>query len=159
LTLSEDTRGEPLQRVVRLWNVDRGTLVRELYRGPEGITSIAIADRSRAAIAARSQGSESAAGEPIQGSAVRRWDLASGRESTSPDGGAYLDFKNRREAVWASIESPDAQGVLTVGGNGAAIWNPPDAMSPQLVFRPHSGVTSAGFSADGKWVVTGSSDR
>jgi WD40 repeat protein len=90
---------------------------------------------------------------------VRKWDLTTGREILAGGDAAYLDFKGRQEAVWSAIEVPNSPSVLTVGGNGAAIWNPPDVLVPQLVFRPHSGVTTAAFSADGQRIVTGSSDR
>ena len=92
-------------------------------------------------------------------SVVRRWDLDGGREVAGAGGGAYLDLGVRWEAIWSAIDVPHSGGVLAVGGNGAAVWNPDDPTRPELVFRPHGGVTSAGFSPDGKQVVTGSSDR
>jgi WD40 repeat protein/serine/threonine protein kinase len=158
LTLSEDTRGMELQSVIRLWDIERSNVIHELYRGAERITSIAFAGADQAAIAARAPDRAAAAGEKSLGSAVRKWDLTSGCEITA-EGAVYLDFKDRQEAVWSAIEVPNSPSVLTVGGNGAAIWNPPDALAPQLVFRPHSGVTTAAFSADGQRIVTGSSDR
>ncbi len=163
LTLSEDTRGTGLQSVIRLWDIERGSVIHELYRGAESITSIAFAGADQAAIAARAPsraaGGGEKSGEKSLGSAVRKWDLTSGREILADGNIAYLDFGDRQEAVWSAIEVPNSPGVLTVGGNGAAIWNPPDDLVPQIVFRPHSGVTTAAFSADGQKIVTGSSDR
>ncbi len=158
LTLSEARHGKTLSSVVRLWNVERAKLIRELYRGGEIVTSVAFADGGHAAIAASSRPADDADAQS-GASVVRRWELETGREVMADGGNAYLDFQGRQQAVWSAIEAPDGAGVLTVGGNGAAIWNPRAAGRPELAFKPHGGVTSASFSPDGRLVVTGSSDH
>ena len=47
VTLSEDTEKGVLHSVVRLWDVDRAAILGELYRGPEAITSVAMAEDGR----------------------------------------------------------------------------------------------------------------
>jgi WD40 repeat protein/serine/threonine protein kinase len=157
LTLSEDVTGTSQQCVIRLWDVERARLIREIYRGRDNVTSLEFAGTGDAALSVHSP--RRAAADANSSSVVRRWDLESGREVTGAGGGAYLDLGDRFDAIWSAIDVPHSGGVLAVGGNGAAVWNPNDLTRPELVFKPHGGVTSAGFSPDGKQVVTGSSDR
>ena len=158
VTLSEDTNNGVLERVVRLWNLDRAEVAGELYRGPQTITSVAFADDAGTVLAAGMRQFVDAKGIETRRTFVRRWNLATMAEDTAPDGGPFLNFDERRESVWAAIEAPHG-GVLTVGGNGASLWEPGITDKPQLVFKPHSGVTAAGFSHDGALIVTGSTDR
>ena len=158
LTLSENGQEETRQCVIRLWNVDRAQLIYELYRGHENITSVVFAG-GNAALSVGFQRQQDAAGGVADGSTVRRWNLDTRSEVTPVAGGPYLDLKGRQGAVWSALEAPAGAGVLTVGGNGAVLWNPGSPDKPELVFKPHSGVTSASFSADGKLIVTGSSDH
>jgi WD40 repeat protein len=65
----------------------------------------------------------------------------------------------RREEVRFAIEAPHGAHVLTVGGNGAALWNPANPAEPELLFKPHGSVTAAAFSPDGRFVATGGTDR
>jgi WD40 repeat protein len=159
LTLSEDTRQGALDSVVRVWDAERASVIHELYRGGQTITSVAFGQDGRTALAAGTARQLDAGGVETQRSFVRRWDLASGREVKSADGKDFLDFAGRQESVWAAIDAPKGTGVLTVGGTGAALWNGADLDKPDVVFKPHSGVTSAGFSPSGKLVVTSSTDR
>jgi WD40 repeat protein len=158
LTLAEDTNDGVLESVVRLWDVDRAVVTGELYRGPQTITSVAFTNDARDVLAAGSHRIVDAAGIETNRAFVRRWNLTTMREVTSPGGGAFLDFERRRESVWAAIDAPGG-GVLTVGGNGASLWEPGIVDKPQLAFKPHSGVTAAGFSHDATLIVTGSTDR
>jgi WD40 repeat protein/serine/threonine protein kinase len=156
LTLSDDTKDSGRQSVLRLWNLADGKLVREIYRGADHLTSLALTSDGRGAIAAGLL--VEAGGTTSGGSIVRRWDLTSGSETKSPGGGPLVDFSGRRETAWSAIEGPGG-GVLTVGGNGAALWKVDRPDEPELLFRPHSGVTTAAFSPDGQRIATGSSDR
>ncbi|HEX3725662.1 MAG TPA: hypothetical protein VHV08_05440, partial [Pirellulales bacterium] len=159
LSLSEGSQGTTRESVIRLWDVGQGKLVHELYRGPENITSVAFADSAREAVAASSPRSSEITAEKEIASAVRRWDLATGREIHGPEGKPFLDFKGSPEVIWAALDVPGGARVLTIGGKGAAIWDPNNPRQPDLVFKPHTGVTSASFSPDGRFVVTGSSDH
>ncbi len=161
LTLSEGSQGVARQSVIAMWSVDTSKLIRELYRGPDNVTSIAFADADARGCGCQfSSWQNGRADSAASGrSVVRRWDLDTGRETTAPGGGAFLDFKRSAEAIWAAIEAPDGAEVLTVGGKGAVLWDPSNLAKPELVFKPHSGVTSASFSADGRTIVTGSSDH
>ena len=70
----------------------------------------------------------------------------------------WISRAGRRRFGRPSTRSNGA-GVLTVGGNGAALWNAGDPDRAEVVFKPHSGVSSATFSNSGHMVVTGSLDR
>jgi WD40 repeat protein len=158
LTVSEDGQGAARQSAIRLWDVDRAKLIHELYRGHENITSVVFAG-ANAALSVGFQGKGDAAGRVAEGSVVRRWNLDTRSEVTPVAGSPYLDWKGRQVAVWSALEAPEGAGILTVGGNGPVLWNPGSPDKPELVFKPHSSVTSASFSADGKLIVTGSSDH
>ncbi|MGD9723904.1 MAG: protein kinase [Pirellulales bacterium] len=159
LTLSEEPEKGLVYSVVRLWDLDKAAVAHVLYRGPEVISSVAIADEGRAALVAGTAHVVDAAGVESQRGLVRRFDLATGRETAARGGGPWLDFAGRQEAVWAAIEAPAGGGVLTIGGNGASLWDAANTAEPERVFKPHSGVTAAGFSRDNQRIVTGSTDR
>ena len=155
LTLAKESSGER-HNVIRLWDVARGRLEFELYRGPENVTSMAFASENAAiSVGVHPRTDDRPAGRSV----VRRWNLETGREVTSKGGKPYLEFTDTQGAVWSALEAPAGSGVLTVGGNGAALWDPRNREKPELTFKPHSGVTSAGISPNGKWIVTGSSDE
>jgi WD40 repeat protein len=156
LALSEDVREGARQSVLGLWNLQTGQLVRALYRGTDHLTSVAFTGDDRVALAA---GQHTTRAGQATGSFVRQWDVTTGAEQTAPGGGALFDFASRRQVVWAAIEAPDGAGVIVVGGNGAALWKTGNRDQPELVFRPHGGVTAAAFSPDGRRVVTGGTDR
>jgi WD40 repeat protein len=158
LTLAEDSRGGRPQSVIRLWNVDGASMLRELHREEALITSVAFVDDGRGAIAVTSL-AKSDVNSPSGHTVVRRWDLASGNEVKSVTGGAYLDLGGRGDPIWSAIEVPSGGELLTIGANGAAIWNPRDTAKADTVFKPHGGVTTASFSSDGVLVATGSLDR
>jgi WD40 repeat protein len=156
VTLSEDAdfpEGATRRRelcVVRVWQLETRSM-RELYRGQDRLTSVAFADGGATVLAAGSRPD----GRAAAGTFVAMWDLS----APQPASRVLLDFNDRPEGVWAAIEAGDGHGVLTVGGNGASQWDPANTERPLRVFKPHSGVTAAGFSADGQRVVTGSSDH
>ncbi len=154
-TLSEDSPGGTRQCIVRLWDIDQGTAAGEVYRGPEALSSIAYTTDGRGLLLAGTlvQSNET------EGGIVRRFDLVARVEVTAPGGGPYLDLSNRHEGIWAALDAPRGAGVLTIGGNGAALWPAGNSDRPELQFKPHSGITSTAFSASGKFAVTGGSDR
>ncbi|MGQ0633080.1 MAG: protein kinase domain-containing protein [Planctomycetaceae bacterium] len=93
---------------------------------------------------------------------VRLWDLRAGREREFPKpgkkGGAFLDFRGRRGLLWTAEFAPDREGILTVGGTDARLWNL-ETGEERISFSPHGIVASAGFSPDGERVVTASWDN
>ncbi|REK12571.1 MAG: serine/threonine protein kinase [Planctomycetota bacterium] len=151
LTLSEYKPGGNLECAVELWDVDSAKLLGELYRGEDTLTSIAFGPEGSTALAAGST--------PDRVGIVRKWNVDTGEEIVGRESHALLDFSGSRDSVWAAISAPDGERVLTVGGNGATLWNPASADEPELVFKPHGGVVAAGFSPSGRYVVTGSLDR
>jgi WD40 repeat protein len=155
VTLAEETAGGKPQSVIRRWNLAQAALLGELYRGSDALSSLAYAAAGRAVLAA---GTVAQAGG-AEGGLVRRFDLSTGREVTAAGGKPFLDLTDRPEGIWSAIEAPGGDGVLTVGGNGAALWSSASAGQAELVFKPHSGVTATGFSARGTYAVTGSTDR
>ncbi len=159
LTLSEDAERGILYSVLQLWDIDQARVLAELYRGPQTITSVALSDDGQSVLAAGSERIVGADGAESDHTFVRRWDLNTLAETTLPDGSPFLDFGARQEGVWSAIEAPQGAGVLTVGGNGALLWDPTNIGRPLLSFKPHSGVTTADYSPDGQWIVTGSTDR
>ena len=100
---------------------------------------------------------------------VRLWNLSDGREMRFPVAadrlGPFLDLGGpvHRGLVWAAAFSPQADHVITVGGDSARLWdvrkNVPIADRELMSFSPHGAVASAEYSPDGKYVVTGSWDN
>jgi WD40 repeat protein/serine/threonine protein kinase len=146
-TLAEEIVDNRRESVLRQWDLSSARLIAELYRGVDALTSVAYTGDGTALLVA---------GTVQSGGVVRRFDLAARRE-VRVGGGPYLDLTGRREGVWSAIEAPGG-GILAVGGNGAALWNAGDD-DPELMFKPHSGVTATAFSPSGKYAVTASSDR
>ena len=93
---------------------------------------------------------------------VHVWDLKTAQE---------ISRKSDLGALWTAVYYRSGQNVvaagpfklLTVGGDGARLWTfrgDQQAKGEQeKSYSPHASVTSAAFSRDGKYVVTGSSDR
>ncbi len=151
-TLAEETTGDGTTAVLKIWNA-KGEAIAELYRGADALTSLAFTSDGAGVLTA------STASQADQGGGrVRKFDVATGREVLSPEGGPYLDLSNHREGIWAALDAPQG-GVLAVGGNGAAVWSAASGKEPELAFKPHSGITATSFSASGKFAVTGSTDR
>ncbi len=159
VTLSEDAQHGILFSVLQVWDIDQAQVVAELYRGPQTITSVAVSDNGRSVLAAGSEvivGAGGAETEP---------------QFRAPLGFGYPRGNNlaRRRSVSRFRSSPGRRlvgdrsapgaGVLTVGGNGALLWDPTNIDRPLLSFKPHSGVTTVDFSPDGESIVTGSTDR
>jgi WD40 repeat protein/serine/threonine protein kinase len=155
VTLAEETVAGKLLSVIRRWSLAQATLLGELYRGSDALSSLAFTADGRAILSAGTVAQVGGA----EGGLVRRFDLTTGREVTAAGGKPFLDLTDRPEGIWSAVEAPGGDGVLTVGGNGAALWSSASIGQAELVFKPHSGVTSTGFSASGKYAVTGSTDR
>lgn len=92
---------------------------------------------------------------------VRQWERDTGRELQRPqaDGqlGPLLDLKRAGGLLWAAAYAPGDE-ILSVGGSDARLWDLKHDRE-RLTFSPHATVASAGFSPDGRWIVTGSWDN
>jgi hypothetical protein len=141
LTLSDDG-------TVRLWNTDRAEVLATLGTD-EGNSRVAASPDGRFALWVN-----------YNRRTVRIWDLKQNRELPAPGAadpkGAFL--APRSGLVWAAAFSPDSRYIVTVGGNGARLWDMKTGME-QITFSPNGSVASANFSTDGRWVVTGSWDN
>jgi WD40 repeat protein len=153
-TLAEDTAGGVTRSVLRLWNLAQNAVVGELYRGDDALTSVAFSPDGSSILTAGTSPQSAGHG----GGHVRRFDVAARQEMLAPNGRAFLDLSAHREGIWSALESPQGD-ILTVGGNGAALWATTSGDEPELTFKPHSGITAICFSPSGKLAVTGSSDR
>jgi WD40 repeat protein/serine/threonine protein kinase len=136
---------------VRVWSIERAQVAGTLDDPSSTITSVAISGDGRLALTASTQDRT-----------VRVWDLATRREMVVPgragQAGAFIDMKLVGGVVWSAIFSPDDAYVLTVGGDGARLWNLATAQE-RISFSPHGAVAAASFSPDGARVVTGSWDN
>src|SRR5205807_130968 len=77
--------------------------------------------------------------------ALRRWDLAAGRE-LSPVPGPFGQVR-------ALALSPDGKAVLTGGADGAALWDLAEGRQLLRFPHPEGGVNAVAFSPDGKAVL------
>jgi WD40 repeat protein/serine/threonine protein kinase len=136
---------------VRIWNLDRAEAVGALDDPSDYVSSVAISGDGRLALTASTKDRT-----------VRVWDMATRHELAVParggQAGAFLDLKVLGGVVWSAIFSPDDAYVLTVGGDGARLWNLATA-EERISFTPHGAVAAASFSPDGTRVVTGSWDN
>src|SRR5262249_27590762 len=92
---------------------------------------------------------------------LRAWNLDAWREELANDKRQFLDdpvLSREHATVWSAAWSPDARRVLTVGGYDAQAWQL-DQRKLTMRLGPHRAVAAAGFSSDGRFVVTGSWDE
>ncbi len=141
LVLGDDHR-------VTLWDLDRAQLLKVLdTRGTPSQLAVSR-DGARALWADNEQ------------RLVRLWDLAADREIHSPidkdPNSPFLTLKSGQ--VWSADFAPDGASIVTVGGNGARLWDLATA-TERMAFTPHGVVASANFSPDGARIVTGSWDN
>jgi WD40 repeat protein len=61
-------------------------------------------------------------------------------------------------AASAALFTPEGTQVLTVGGDGARLWNVQAGLQRVATYRPHGAVSAADFSSDGRYVLTGGWD-
>ncbi|MBT4863649.1 MAG: hypothetical protein HON53_00825, partial [Planctomycetaceae bacterium] len=94
---------------------------------------------------------------------VRLWDLGTLKEISIADGRSFLD-SDRVASVEAAVFSPQngdmakkEQFILTVGGSNAQLWDEATGRE-QIQYSPHGSVSAAGYSPDGKFIVTAGLD-
>ena len=140
------TAGE--DKIIRLWDLQTGKLASEWKGHNEWVFSLAFSRDGRLAY--------STSGGPDiwrdgSDSAVRVWDVESGREIRKLEG-----HKGR---VLSVAVSPDGSRVVTGGDTSVIVW---DATNGKIIrrFDGHTGLlTCVSFLPDGKHVVSGSFDK
>jgi WD40 repeat protein/tRNA A-37 threonylcarbamoyl transferase component Bud32 len=137
-------------RSVRVWDVDTARQDGSLPVAGD-VNGIAVSADGRRAITVNSEQRT-----------VRLWDIESRREILVAQGkdrlGAFLDLNRTRGQLWTAVFSPEGDAILTVGGTDARLWDMQNG-AERMSFSPNGIVASAGFSPDGRWMVTGSWDN
>lgn len=133
-----------------LWRTDNARLIRSYEVPRESMHSAAFSRTGRYILTAGSERK------------LRLWDVETGLEvgpaRDAPVRTPFLDLSKQAVPVWSALFSPEGDQIVTVGGNGARLWD--RASGKALIsFRPHGTVASAGFSPDGKFIITGSWDN
>ncbi|HEX3998170.1 MAG TPA: protein kinase [Pirellulales bacterium] len=134
--------------LVRLWDVDRAKML-GVIGGGEGTSQIGVSADGRLALWV-----------DYKERTLHLWSFADHRELGPP--GAkdskepFLQLKDG--LIWSAAFSPDAQYLITVGGNGARLWDIATGRQ-RMTFTPNGAVASARFSPDGTRIVTGSWDN
>ncbi|MBN8628250.1 MAG: protein kinase [Planctomycetes bacterium] len=103
--------------------------------------------------------------ESVRG-VVRVWDLRNGterrplpRDGREPaEGEPLLDLAGRGDQVWSAKFSTDAERILTVGGDGAKLWDVATGEELQD-YHPHGAIAAVAYSPDGTRLATGSWDH
>jgi hypothetical protein len=132
--------------LVRVWDIDRAQTIKTIRPPGDRPDSLAVAPDGRHALVVHSR-------ERL----VRQWDLATGLPIPGPSrSGALVEQKSGQ--IWTAVYSPDANFVLTVGGNTARMWELGTGQ-PGISFSPHGAVAAANFSPDGQRLVTASWDN
>ncbi len=133
---------------VRLWDLANGSVLRTMRPRTGFPTGAAMTADGQFAFAVCANDGQ-----------VHQWNLRTGAEVTNPHTrGPFLDFKKQGGQVWSAACMPGGLNMLTVGGNGAQLWNVANA-ELQMSFSPHGIVASAGFSPTGDRIVTASWDN
>lgn len=140
-------------RVVRLWNIAKAEVVWQTAAASFAgmVNSVAISPDGRRALTADSESR-----------IVQIWEMSTGREIKRPvdrgELGPFLDLRTHGLSLWSASFAPDGNGILTVGGSDARLWDA-ETGDERLSFSPNGVVASASFSPDGKLLVTGSWDN
>ena len=131
---------------LRLWSLADAQLITTIEPSTSKVvyTSVDLAPDGRSALFTCS-----ATGE------VFLWDVVDNRNMS--DEGSWLSFAGRA-LVWAAKFTPAGDGVLTIGGNDARLWDL-ESRKQIIRFSPHGAVADVDLSADGQWLVTGSWDQ
>ncbi|MFN0054363.1 MAG: protein kinase domain-containing protein [Planctomycetales bacterium] len=135
--------------LVRLWDLDQPRMIDTLPVQGE-VNSVAVTGDGRQALTVHADDRT-----------VRLWDLQTLREIVVPGrsgrAGPFLDFREGGGLLWTAAFTPDGEGVLTVGGTDARLWDRQQA-GERISFNPNGILASARFSPDGERIVTGSWD-
>jgi WD40 repeat protein len=156
-----DKQALPPPDIVRVWDPANAKMLRVLpgilgtvtgvavsADGTQGLVVCDISDRPLGKPGqAATLGSDDTAS---QRSIVQIFDLASGTELSARRIAAGL--------IWSGAFPTAGEGILTVGGNGARLWQAGQPR-PVMSFAPQGAVSAARFTPDGATVITGSWDH
>ncbi|HEV2969931.1 MAG TPA: protein kinase [Pirellulales bacterium] len=140
--------------IISLWDVDKAQLIKTI--GSSGTAKDSPPAPSQLAVSADGR---RALWADYEHGTVRIWDLQADREILGPGSkdsrDAFLTLKSGQ--VWSATFSPDGANFVTVGGNGAHVWDAATG-AERMSLTPNGVVASANFSPDRKRIVTGSWD-
>jgi WD40 repeat protein len=141
-----------LDAVLRLWDVETGRVVREFRGHTEQIFSVAFSPDGRLAYSTSGGVYKDGRWQDGTDSAVRVWDVATGREVRKLEG--------HKGIVWGVAVSRDGRGVLTCGRDqNVILW---DAAKGAEIRRLRGHTASVGcvaFLPDGRRAVSSALDR
>lgn len=135
-------------RVVRLWDLESGTLVRGLRGHREVVFQVAFSQDGQLGYSTSGGTSHLADGTD---SAVRVWDLETGREVGQLPG--------HRGRVFGLAVSPDGRHVLTGGDSRLILWDAETRRQIRVVGNHDGTLSAAVFLPDGLRAVSASYDR
>ena len=143
---------------LRIWDTQSDQTIRTIdfasHEPSSSIEDVAISpDRTTVLAISREQGT------------VRAFEIATGKELRFPQAndrpGALVDLGGPAR-VWSADFVADSRHIVTVGGDSVRVWamdeSQPQFRRMQLTCSPHSGVSTAEFSADGSEIISGSWD-
>jgi WD40 repeat protein len=151
---------DPVNCVVRLWDVDSGHEVRQFRGHTAGIRTVAWSPDGRYILSA--SGGEFfgiSQWQPPSEVGIRLWEAATGRQ---------LCRFNTPNSIWTLAFTPDGHSFVSGGGNGSlGLWELPQALverhqekglaqpQPRVTLRG-GGFSCAAFSRDGKFLAIAS---
>lgn len=143
LTLDDDG-------IVRLWDIDRAQML-GVIGGEDGTTQLGVSADGRYALWVNYKNDYRT---------VRIWSVKDHRQIGPPGAPNSTEpyLKLTDGLIWSAALSSDAQYLVTVGGNGARLWDFASGIE-RMSFTPNGAVASARFSPDGSRIVTGSWDN
>jgi len=131
--------------IVRLWSVPNAKEIQQIALPELGFNSARIAPVGTAALLT------SAKQKKLQ---IWRFGNPESQDTTTN----LLDFNQVGGSVWSAAFSPNGEGIVTIGGNDARLWDLATGRQ-QIRFSPHGAVAAATLSHDGRYLVTGSWDN